>query len=960
MKRFFCIALLIFLASKFCQAQTGNYSLSVYQQLGAKKTHVKTLGMLSVDSVFMLPLDTLGVIDGTFAYKNGLLYYRFGYWKPVLAGGSTNTPVGNGFDVAISGTDNVKRLRDSAYIHYDSSIANTIRAYLDTANLFAIFNSKYPQGVPKQVGFFDPTSHKLTSATGNAALFDRFQYDPSDNDGVLRIENGSLLETIIYGKVFDYGLGRINLVNAFDSTIFAHGYNSSAIGITLSNSNTVLTNLAQIILGAKRNLTCDNCLMIRAQGPTKGLKFVSDTSFISFNTLISAESGRFTPSGHFLINTTTDIGGKYAVINGSTQMQDSVLTPNLVRLTDTTGFDVDVIDRSSGNHKKIYAGLIVGSGGGEANTASNLGGGVANYSTKVGVDLRFNSFNSNHFTLSSNLISLDSVHAYGITSRWRAQHILDSAFNTSMFTVSPSAVILANGTAGFQDIGSATSVINLTKGLSSVVALSAANIGTGSSELRWPDITGYSGSLATFITKINGQVASNAGIVNLDSATATGYTSLWRFWKVRDSLAATFGTPVSIVGSFSGSSISNGASISGNTITFGPADGTNPGMVTIGSQSFSGAKTFNGAIRNNANVEFNNPTGGIDNWLQFYTTGFGTWADVTATPGRRSHLFVNRDSLSLMAGQGKFYLRNLTHNNTGTANKYLTLDTVLKEVHYIDIPAGITALTGDGTASGPGSAAFILATVNSNVGSFGSATQSVQLTINAKGLVTAASNVTVTPAIGSITGLGTNVATWLATPSSANLRAGLSDENGTGAALFNGATTPDWTTGFTVGGAAGSGKIMKGNGTNFVPSTETYAAPGTSGNVMKSDGTNWTSTGRDGEWILACSDETTAITTGTGKLTFRTPFAVTVTGVRASVNTVSSSGIPTFNIKEAGSTIFSTKLTIDASEKTSTTAATAAVISDNALADDAEITIDFDVAGTGAKGVKIIIYWTKS
>lgn len=48
----------------------------------------------------------------------------------------------------------------------------------------------------------------------------------------------------------------------------------------------------------------------------------------------------------------------------------------------------------------------------------------------------------------------------------------------------------------------------------------------------------------------------------------------------------------------------------------------------------------------------------------------------------------------------------------------------------------ITALTGDGTASGPGSSAFTLATVNSNVGSFTNA----NVTVNAKGLITAVSN----------------------------------------------------------------------------------------------------------------------------------------------------------------------------------------------------------------------------
>lgn len=106
---------------------------------------------------------------------------------------------------------------------------------------------------------------------------------------------------------------------------------------------------------------------------------------------------------------------------------------------------------------------------------------------------------------------------------------------------------------------------------------------------------------------------------------------------------------------------------------------------------------------------------------------------------------------------------------------------------------------------------------------------------------------------------------------------------------------------------------------------------------------------------IPISDETTAITTGTAKVTFRMPYAFTLTAVRASLSTASSSGIPTFDINEGGSTILSTKLTIDANEKTSTTAATAAVISDSALADDAEITIDVDVAGTGAKGAKITL-----
>ena len=111
---------------------------------------------------------------------------------------------------------------------------------------------------------------------------------------------------------------------------------------------------------------------------------------------------------------------------------------------------------------------------------------------------------------------------------------------------------------------------------------------------------------------------------------------------------------------------------------------------------------------------------------------------------------------------------------------------------------------------------------------------------------------------------------------------------------------------------------------------------------------------------FALSDETTTITTGTAKLTWRAPFAMKVTGVRASLTTVSSSGVVTVDINDGGTTMLSTKLTVDASEKTSTTAAAAAVLSDTVIADDAEVTFDIDTAGTGAKGLKVRIYYYRT
>lgn len=116
------------------------------------------------------------------------------------------------------------------------------------------------------------------------------------------------------------------------------------------------------------------------------------------------------------------------------------------------------------------------------------------------------------------------------------------------------------------------------------------------------------------------------------------------------------------------------------------------------------------------------------------------------------------------------------------------------------------------------------------------------------------------------------------------------------------------------------------------------------------------------ELQLACSDETTALTTGTAKLTFRMPHAMTLTAVRASVGTAPTGSTLIVDINEGGSTILSTKLSIDASEKTSTTAATPAVISDTALADDAEITIDIDQIGStiAGAGLKVTLIGTRA
>jgi hypothetical protein len=67
------------------------------------------------------------------------------------------------------------------------------------------------------------------------------------------------------------------------------------------------------------------------------------------------------------------------------------------------------------------------------------------------------------------------------------------------------------------------------------------------------------------------------------------------------------------------------------------------------------------------------------------------------------------------------------------------------------------------------------------------------------------------------------------------------------------------------------------------------------------------------------------------------------------------------DINDSGTTIFSTELTIDSTTDTSESAGVPAVISDSALADDAEITIDIVAVGStnAGKGLKVTLIGTR-
>lgn len=136
-----------------------------------------------------------------------------------------------------------------------------------------------------------------------------------------------------------------------------------------------------------------------------------------------------------------------------------------------------------------------------------------------------------------------------------------------------------------------------------------------------------------------------------------------------------------------------------------------------------------------------------------YDSGTLTWifagkiksANVGAVPNAQGYSVAANNTLTLQPSDA-------THPGVVTAADWNTFNNKQPAGNYI------TDLNGDASASGPGNAAVTLATVNGNVGSFGTATNVSTVTVNAKGLVTAASNTAIQIAESQVTNLVSDLA----------------------------------------------------------------------------------------------------------------------------------------------------------------------------------------------------------
>lgn len=243
----------------------------------------------------------------------------------------------------------------------------------------------------------------------------------------------------------------------------------------------------------------------------------------------------------------------------------------------------------------------------ESNILENNTGAGANSSIDIG---------SNNITIANNRITDTAGTGYAIALQ---SGITGTYLSNNTYSGTGATAIndLGTGTIYANQLDSSGQLVNSKMTINSSAATAFQVQNTAASE------TFVTADASTNRVKLGNNTAAagaNVTVLVLDNAasttTPTGVAGAMYYdstnskfkcytasWVDCDTTGA---SGVTGVGAFSNTSIANGASVAGSTITFGAADATNPGMLSTGAQTIAGAKTFKNAMVLQPTTDVNN------------------------------------------------------------------------------------------------------------------------------------------------------------------------------------------------------------------------------------------------------------------------------------------------------------------------------------------------------------------